>query len=122
MDNIAFGLKFPAVIDFKMGKRTHDPEENPDKIAKLCAKYPYLEKIGFQMIGMRVFSYFFIHLCIQYLYIFCFVYILKVFNSKENNFMHFDKFFGRSLNEEGLVHGNEQYKNTKYILKTIMIF
>ena len=54
MDNLAFGLEFPAVIDFKMGKRTDDPEEKPEKIASLRAKYPYLENIGFQMIGMRV--------------------------------------------------------------------
>jgi hypothetical protein len=54
MDDLAFGLKYPAVIDFKMGRQTYDPEECIEKINRLNSKYPLLEKTGFQLIGMRV--------------------------------------------------------------------
>ena len=54
MDDLTKGLKCPAVIDFKIGKITHDPEASFDKITRQKSKYPPVEKIGFQLLGMRV--------------------------------------------------------------------
>lgn len=81
MDDLAYGIKFPAVIDFKMGRITFDPEASAEKIERQKLKYPPVEKIGFQLIGMRV------------------------FNSADKTFSHYDKLFGRSLADEDLVHG-----------------
>ena len=36
------------------GKITHDPEASIEKIARQKLKYPPIEKIGFQLLGMRV--------------------------------------------------------------------
>jgi len=58
MDDLAYGLKYPAVIDFKIGRQTHDPEASTEKITRQKLKYPPCEKIGFQLLGMRV-SYLF---------------------------------------------------------------
>ena len=54
MDDIGFGIKRPAVIDFKIGRKTYDPEETIEKIDRQKKKYPAVERIGFQLIGMRV--------------------------------------------------------------------
>lgn len=54
MDDIAYGVKYPAVIDFKMGRITYDPEASVDKITRQKQKYPPVEKIGYQLLGMRV--------------------------------------------------------------------
>jgi 1D-myo-inositol-tetrakisphosphate 5-kinase/inositol-polyphosphate multikinase len=85
MDDIANGIKHPVVIDFKIGKITHDPEATIEKITRQKLKYPPVEKIGFQLIGMRV------------------------FDNKTGTFSHYDKIFGRSLSEEDLIHGLALY-------------
>ena len=54
MDDVAYGIKYPAVIDFKIGKITHDPEATVEKIVRQKSKYPPVERIGFQLLGMRV--------------------------------------------------------------------
>ena len=53
MDDLAYGLKHPAIIDFKIGKQTY----NPEKTVKKIKKYPLVEKIGFQLVGMRVITF-----------------------------------------------------------------
>ena len=40
------------------GKITHDPEASIEKITRQKLKYPPVEKIGFQLLGMRVYLYF----------------------------------------------------------------
>jgi 1D-myo-inositol-tetrakisphosphate 5-kinase/inositol-polyphosphate multikinase len=85
MDDIANGIENPAVIDLKIGQITHDPEATIEKITRQKLKYPPVEKIGFQLLGMRV------------------------FDKKDGNFSHYDKIFGRSLSEEDLVHGLALY-------------
>lgn len=85
MDDLAYGLKYPAVIDFKIGRQTHDPEASTEKITRQKLKYPPCEKIGFQLLGMRV------------------------FNETDKTFSHFDKIFGRALSEENLIHGLALY-------------
>ena len=54
MDDITYGLKHPAVIDFKIGRITYDPEATIEKIERQKRKYPIVESIGFQLLGMRV--------------------------------------------------------------------
>ena len=86
MDDAAFGIEQPAVIDFKIGQVTHDPEASSAKIARQLAKYPPVELIGFQLLGMRVYS-----------------------EQQQQQFAHYDKIFGRALAQEDLVHGLALY-------------
>jgi 1D-myo-inositol-tetrakisphosphate 5-kinase/inositol-polyphosphate multikinase len=81
MDDIAHGIKYPTVIDFKLGRITHDPEATPEKIQRQKSKYPPVERLGFQLIGMRV------------------------YNQADNSFSHYDKVYGRALSEQDLIHG-----------------
>jgi 1D-myo-inositol-tetrakisphosphate 5-kinase/inositol-polyphosphate multikinase len=85
MDDAAYGFKYPAVADFKLGRVTHDPEASPDKIHRHRSRYPPAENLGFQLIGMRVFS------------------------RKDRSFTHLDKIFGRNLTEANLIHGLALY-------------
>ena len=57
MDDLAFGITHPAIIDFKIGKQTYDPEATDEKIKRQKLKYPPVEKIGFQLLGMRVINF-----------------------------------------------------------------
>jgi 1D-myo-inositol-tetrakisphosphate 5-kinase/inositol-polyphosphate multikinase len=54
MQDIAHELNQPSVIDLKMGRVTHDPEADEDKILRQKFKYPPVENLGFQLLGMRV--------------------------------------------------------------------
>ena len=54
MDDLARGIEYPAVIDFKIGRVTWDPEATVEKINRQKLKYPAVENIGFQLLGMRV--------------------------------------------------------------------
>lgn len=81
MDDLAYGIKYPAVIDFKIGRQTYDPEASIEKIERQKLKYPPVERIGFQLLGMRV------------------------FNEIDKSFLHYDKIFGRALDEADLIHG-----------------
>ncbi|KAH9520011.1 hypothetical protein Btru_071467 [Bulinus truncatus] len=54
--NLTYGYKRPCVIDLKMGKITYDQEATPEKIAAEIAKYPPLEKLGFQITGMMIYD------------------------------------------------------------------
>ncbi|CAF0933666.1 unnamed protein product [Brachionus calyciflorus] len=85
MDDMAYGFKLPAVIDYKIGRVTYDPEASQEKIARQLKKYPPVERIGFQLIGMRV------------------------FNREALTFSHYDKKFGRALAEDDLIHGLALY-------------
>lgn len=81
MDDITYGLKHPAVIDFKIGRITYDPEATIEKIERQKRKYPIVESIGFQLLGMRV------------------------FDKTDHSFKHYDKVFGRGLDGNDLIHG-----------------
>lgn len=85
MDDLAWGIKYPAVIDFKIGRRTYDPEATIEKIERQKLKYPPVERIGFQLLGMRV------------------------FDQENRTFSHFDKRFGRKLSEDDIIHGLALY-------------
>lgn len=54
MNDLAYGIEKPSVIDFKMGRITYDPEASEEKILRQKLKYPPAENIGFQLMGMRV--------------------------------------------------------------------
>lgn len=81
MDDLAYGIKYPAVLDSKIGKVTYDPEASIEKIERQKLKYPDVEEVGFQLIGMRV------------------------FDKPTKAFKHYDKTFGRALNKEDVIHG-----------------
>ena len=85
LDDVAYGIKYPAVADFKIGCITHEPEATPEKVHRHRSRYPPAEKLGFQLLGMRV------------------------FDSEKNTFSHLDKIFGRSLTEQNLIHGLALY-------------
>nr|KAG5692684.1 hypothetical protein BaRGS_028484 [Batillaria attramentaria] len=52
-------LPQPNVLDLKMGRVTYDPEATPEKIRQETSKYPPLQQLGFQIIGMMVWAIFF---------------------------------------------------------------
>jgi inositol-polyphosphate multikinase len=81
MEDMASEMKHPVVIDIKIGRITYDPEASIEKITRQKLKYPPVEKIGFQLVGLRV------------------------FDTKTQTFTHYDKIFGRALSESDLIHG-----------------
>ena len=48
-----------------------------------------------------------------------FYFLKKVFNKENETFSHYDKIFGRSLNEKDLVHGKQIFF-INYFLKQIV--
>jgi 1D-myo-inositol-tetrakisphosphate 5-kinase/inositol-polyphosphate multikinase len=54
MRDIAYQIEKPSVIDYKIGRITYDPEASAEKISRQKLKYPPVENIGFQLMGMRV--------------------------------------------------------------------
>lgn len=54
MDNLAHGMKYPVIIDLKMGRITYDPDTPIEDVPRQMLTYPAREKVGFQLEGMRV--------------------------------------------------------------------
>ena len=54
MDDLGFGIRYPSVIDIKIGMQTFDPEATSEQIKRHKIKYPFVKNIGFQIEGMRV--------------------------------------------------------------------
>ena len=44
-------------MDIKVGPTTYDSEADEAKIAREKAKFPALDKVGFQIVGMKVMCY-----------------------------------------------------------------
>lgn len=44
----------PSIMDIKIGRVSYDPEADAEKIAIESKKYLPLQKLGFQLLGMRV--------------------------------------------------------------------
>lgn len=81
MDNLAHGIEYPAVGDFKIGRQTCDPEATLETVQRKRLKYEDVEQVGFQLIGMRV------------------------FDEVNRSFKHLNKVFGRSLSRQDIIHG-----------------
>jgi len=50
------GMKFPCVMDVKLGQRTYEPDATSDKIERELRKYPRQAEAGFRFVGTRVFT------------------------------------------------------------------
>jgi hypothetical protein len=77
IDDLAYGMDNPGVIDVKIGIETYDPEASIEQIKKHKIKFPFLEMIGFQIEGMRFLN--------------------------EGKFIHLDKDFCRNLNKNNIL-------------------
>lgn len=80
MDDIGYGLMKPSVIDLKIGRVTYDPFASAEKIHRCRLKYPGSANVGFTLSGMRV------------------------YDPLSNLFAFYDKVFGRSLNQDDIIH------------------
>ena len=69
------------MIDLKIGTETYDPDSTDEQIKRHKLKFPFLESIGFQVEGMRV------------------------FDNNNDSFIHLDKNICRSLNKKNIPHG-----------------
>lgn len=45
----------PCIMDIKVGPITYDMEADPDKIKREKSKFPSLEEVGFQVVGIKVY-------------------------------------------------------------------
>lgn len=44
----------PCIMDIKVGPVTYDMEADPEKIKREKSKFPALEEVGFQVVGIKV--------------------------------------------------------------------
>jgi 1D-myo-inositol-tetrakisphosphate 5-kinase/inositol-polyphosphate multikinase len=102
MDNLAHGMKYPVIIDLKMGRITYDPDTPIEDVSRQMLTYPAREKVGFQLEGMRVKLY--LYLLRFYEHTFNIESLKKVFNRKDLSFTRFDRTFGRSLSKDQVAH------------------
>ncbi|ESO12252.1 hypothetical protein HELRODRAFT_158730 [Helobdella robusta] len=56
LENITHTLKIPCIMDIKIGPITYDKYADENKISSEKKKSPFLEKLGFQILGIKVFS------------------------------------------------------------------
>jgi len=47
-------FKNPCILDVKIGRITYDPGATQEKITQELAKFPPLQKVRFQLTGMKV--------------------------------------------------------------------
>lgn len=55
MEDLAHTYISPCIMDIKMGKVTYDPNATEAKKHSEAIKYPEQEKLGFRLLGYRVY-------------------------------------------------------------------
>lgn len=56
MENITQRFQKPSLMDVKVGPISYVPEAGPDKVSRERSKFPPQEKLGFRILGIRVYD------------------------------------------------------------------
>ena len=81
LEDLVAPFRRSNILDLKMGKRCWDDHANEEKIRTEREKYPPQERIGYRIVGMRV------------------------HDSATNSVVHYDKQYGRGLDEKTISSG-----------------
>ena len=54
LQDLVHRYRKPCIADLKIGAITYDPDASAEKIKSDRGKYPHLDEVGFQILGMRV--------------------------------------------------------------------
>lgn len=81
LEDLVAPFRRPNILDLKMGKRCWDDLADQEKIRTEQKKYPPQERIGYRIVGMRVHDW------------------------KSDSVVHYDKQYGRSLDEDSILSG-----------------
>ena len=54
LQDLVHRYRKPCIADIKIGAITYDPDASAEKIQSDRSKYPHLDEVGFQILGMRV--------------------------------------------------------------------
>lgn len=71
----------PCIMDVKIGRRSYNPFASHEKREQQIRKYPLMEKIGFLLLGMRVYQI------------------------KSESYITYDQLYGRSLGKDTVKNG-----------------
>ncbi|CAH1247034.1 IPMK [Branchiostoma lanceolatum] len=85
LEDITRKFHQPCILDVKVGRRCYDLEATPDKIEREKRKYPPIDIVGFQLMGMRIYK------------------------RKTGEVVYYDKKYGRSLDEHHVGMGLTKY-------------
>ncbi|XP_038060723.1 inositol polyphosphate multikinase-like [Patiria miniata] len=87
INDVTLRFRKPCVMDVKIGCKSYEDGVSLRKVELAKEKYPNLEKIGFQILGMRV------------------------YHPATDEFECRDKFYGRSLQGDNVIEGFARYLN-----------
>lgn len=79
LEDLSRHFSKPCLADIKIGKVTWDPDASPEKAKRESSKYPWLNEVCFQLLGMRCYN-------------------------EEGHLLVFDRWYGRSLSPDRLLH------------------
>ena len=54
LKDMTHGFKHPCIMDVKIGRIGYKDGDNAKKAMRAKIKYPHMDKLGFQILGMRV--------------------------------------------------------------------
>ncbi|XP_071808545.1 uncharacterized protein [Asterias amurensis] len=87
INDVTTRFRKPCIMDVKIGSKSYEDGVSLRKVELAKQKYPNLEKIGFQILGMRV------------------------YHPATDEFECQDKFYGRSLHVDNAIEGFARYLN-----------
>ncbi|XP_077999083.1 inositol polyphosphate multikinase-like [Glandiceps talaboti] len=97
LDDITQRFSKPCILDVKMGRQVYEKGASKEKAELARKKYPPLEKVGFQLLGMRI------------------------YHPSIDEYVFYDKTYGRSLDEDQVIEGLARYLNSDEDLRTDVI-
>ncbi|XP_070544482.1 inositol polyphosphate multikinase-like [Ptychodera flava] len=97
LEDITQRFNKPCILDVKMGKQVYEKGTPRDKVELARKKYPPLDRVGFQLLGMRI------------------------YHSSIDEYVFYDKTYGRSLDEDQVIEGLARYLNSDEELRTDVI-
>ncbi|XP_070544500.1 inositol polyphosphate multikinase-like [Ptychodera flava] len=85
LDDVTSKFKKPCIMDVKIGRRAHVRDATQQKRRSSTLKHPHLAKMGFQILGMRI------------------------YHPSKGDYVMFDRNYGRELSEDQIIHGLVRY-------------
>ncbi|XP_041485871.1 uncharacterized protein LOC121432089 [Lytechinus variegatus] len=96
--DMTIGYKHPCIMDIKIGRIGYAEGGDSTKMQMSRRKYPDMEKLGFQVLGMRV------------------------FHPRSQKYTTYDKTYGKTLNIDNMIEGLAKFFNVDETIRTDVMY
>ncbi|XP_071492616.1 uncharacterized protein [Diadema antillarum] len=98
LGDMTAGFSHPCIMDVKIGRIGYEDGVNSKKAQTAKLKYPHMDKLGFQILGMRI------------------------YHPLSKRYSQYDKKYGRSLDVTSMIEGLAKFFNVEEQIRTDIMY